>query len=390
MTRAILITLLLFLGACGAKVRVDDALKLGTPRTVAVLPMEYPPGVTRERVQYIRESLLGELKNSGFTVLDDTITMRVCSSPVCPERAVLSEKYFADGFFALEVASVSRNNFLAGYYNSIRGKLSLANREGKNLIVVDNTESERGGLLFNSGQIIQGVISQIRNADVDAFERLADAFVRTLVGKIPVPGRSVAANEGGSVSIGAVTVSKSKDDGDTLCVTGTPDSAAFLLVGRDRTNLRETKPGTYCARLRIEDLSTAAGAASVELRSPYGSIVRQPLDLALDACEIRGLVRVQRDDGKEQVVIQCTKTVRSKPVGDQCGTVQTCEKHRFFIYHAKTAFGPFRKVGETRGPEWSVPKGLRTPEAVFQVVAVDEHGDFSVPVRAKIVTEAKG
>lgn len=379
------------LSACGPKVASNEALKKGTPRAVAVLPSNYPSGVQRERVDYLRRSLLLELKESGFTVLDDAAVSKICSSPACPEKTELASKYLVDGFFTFTLESVARNNFLAGYYNSIVGTLSLQNRDGVELIRVDNRESERGGLLFNSGQIIQGVLSQIRNSDSDSFGRLADTFTRTLVEKIPSPKKTAFEDEGAAVSINEIRLRRQKGSADEICVRATPEAMAYLLLPRERSNLRETTPGLYCARLRLEDLSSLKSEIFVEVRSPYGNSARKPLQSIAMTCDLKGLVKVEESNTGKRLVISCTEV---KPgtgsAGEKCPTVQMCADHRFLVYRAPAPLGPFKRVAELRGVTWPLPPDPRSEQSSYQVVAVDEHGDFSVPEPAQAPSSGKG
>ena len=381
-----------YLVACGPKVITTEDLKSGTPRSVALLPLNYPSGIQRERVDYLRSSLTSELKNSGFIVIDENIVMKTCSTPACPEEKVLSEKYFVDGFFTLELTSITRNSFIAGYYNAISGKLALANKNHKSLIEVEHTESERGGLLFNSGQIIQGVISQIKNSNKDSYGSLADRFAQTLVSKVPSPLHATREDEGSSVSIQRITITKNKFSADEICAMATPASMAFLVLPGQHANLREAAPGKYCGIFRPEDLPSDRSKVKIEVRSPYGSSARQSLGSdSNNDCNLKGLVRVQSQGISKQLVIACTRRSNSgKFLDENCGEhIQSCPEHRFLVYSAVSPIGPFTKVAELRNSAWQIPAAARKSEAVYQVVAVDKHGDFSVPESATFTAEAK-
>lgn len=383
------VALLCSLSACSAKVTQKAPLEFGAPQSVALLPTDLPSGVQREKVDAIRQAILAELRNSGYTVLDDSIVHRVCSASQCPESSELVSKYFVDGFFNLELGSVSRSNFLAGYVNAIRGTLALSDRDRRELIRVQKTESERGGLLFNTGQLLQGVLSQIRNSEERSFDRLADSFAQALVSKIPRPQGGSAEVEGSSVAISKVDLKHNPDGSDEVCTLATPQSMAFLLLNGRKANLREISPGKYCARIRLDDFPPASSELTVEVRSPYGSAARQRLASDLSACDLRGLVRVESTGATKRLVVACTRVKPgSDPIGDGCeDKVQTCIDHRFLIYQAQTPLGPFKKIGETRGVAWNLPRMEMPDSTVYQVVAVDPHGDFSVPER---VAEKKG
>ena len=123
---------------------------------VALLPTLAGPGIQRENAAYLQAAVENELRNHGYIVLEEAVVNRVCSADAaCPRREILTERYGADGFFQLTIESVSRNNFLAGFVNVISGTLSLKSAAGIELASISQDQSERGGLLFNSGQIFQ-------------------------------------------------------------------------------------------------------------------------------------------------------------------------------------------------------------------------------------------
>ena len=380
--RAVLFLLLLALVAgCGPKVITSEALKNGTPRALAVLPINYPSGVQRERADYLRSALISDLRQRGFVVLDDNVITTVCSSPDCPQRTALTSKYLADGIVALHLDSVARNNFLAGYYNAITGELTLANRSGLQLLEVQHTESERGGLLFNSGQIIQGIISQINNSEKNSFSRLADKFAKTLVSKIPAPAATSLEDEAAEVAIKAVKLTPIKTGGEEICVSATPQSMAFVLLPGQRANLREISPGQYCSRLRVADITTDMSTLSVEVRSPYGKSARQALKSGFASCDLDGLVSVRTQGASKKLVLSCA------PALSKCDDrFQSCGAHHFIIYRAESPLGPFTKVAEVRDLAWQIPIQGKADSALYQVVAVDKHGNFSVPAAVDVTS----
>ncbi|MBN8547675.1 MAG: hypothetical protein J0M12_00020 [Deltaproteobacteria bacterium] len=371
---ALLLATLLTAIGCGPKVVKSPALDNGTPKAVAVLPVNYPSGVQRERVDYIRASLISELRRKGFIVLDESAINAVCSTPDCPRSKELASKYLADGIVTLHLDSVARNNFLAGYYNTITGDLSLKNREGVQLIEVKHTESERGGLLFNTGQLIQGVISQLNNSEKSSFSRLADKFTDTLVSKIPPPEVSATEDEGSTVAIKSIKLTPLKGGGDEICAYATPGSMAFVLLPGQRSNLREVQPGEYCSRLRIADAAGDMSNISVEVRSPYGKSARKALKSDYAVCDLDGLLNVRAQGASQKLVLEC------RPADSACDSrFQNCGAHRFIIYRAANPLGPYTKVAEVQSLSWPIPKRDLKDSATYRVVAVDKHGNFSVP-----------
>ena len=272
--RQVVVALLLLLFGCGPKVTVHPEYSERSTDTVALLPSSVPEGMQRERVAYFRDLLRLELENAGFLLLDEAIVRRVCATPVCAEKQRLLDTYEVNGFFLLEVASTQRVNFFAGYYNAVEGSLTFQDPAGQDLVSVEHTESSRGGVVFESGQVIQGIINQVRNSEGDAVNRLGPKFVRTLVSKIPQRMKKTQLSKAVEVSISQVETREVKPLVSEVCLQGTENGIAALLVNGQKATLRQTTPGRYCGIFRLEQ---GINNATVELRSPYGTSVRRSL-----------------------------------------------------------------------------------------------------------------
>ena len=186
----ILTILILLLSACGPTVSLSPQLKDKEIKSIAVLPVSTKSVIKRERLDYLRDSLAKELQGNGFSITDDSVIDKVCSNNECPERNILTTKYGADVIAKLDIDSIDRTNFIAGFYNTITGSLTLQDKSGADLAKIDHTQREKGGLLFNSGQVIQGLKSTLNNFGDDQFSALGDEFAKTLVAKIPKPSKS--------------------------------------------------------------------------------------------------------------------------------------------------------------------------------------------------------
>ncbi len=266
--------------ACGPKVTVHPMFAERSADVVTLLPSAIPDGVQRERVAYFRDLLRLELDNAGFVLLDDSLVRAVCSTPACEERNTLTEKYKVKGFFQLEIDSTRRVNFLAGYYNAVSGNLAFHDWEGEELIRVEHTQSSQGGLVFESGQIIQGVINQVRNSREDPVNEVGAKFVRTLVREVPGRMKVRKLNSVVEVDITEVKTRNLKPSVSEVCVHGTKGGIAALVLDGRKSTLRQTEPGTYCGIFRLEnDLDQTSGAL-VELRSPYGTAVRRAITVS--------------------------------------------------------------------------------------------------------------
>lgn len=351
-----------FAAGCSApKVRPAPALSKSPLRTLAVLPPT-AAAASRERLAALREALENELSNSGFNIIDHGVVDTVCSDDACPRRHELTAKYPLDGFVQLTVRSAARTNFVAGYYNSISGELAITDTEGLPLLTIEHTESERGGLLFNSGQLIEGVITQIRNSDDDSFANLAAKFAQTIVTHIPAPvgaPPSVAALE-----IEHAMIAAESDSVYRVCFDGSARAFGYLVLkNKQRSNLREVGSGRYCGNYLVADPSQFAGA-ELEIRSAFGDA--RAISLGALPPEASG-----RCDGE----LALTTTNGRATLASPCPQVTAA----VLIYRAPSEIGPFVKVAEARGSQWIDRSTTKGALPVYALIAVDKNGIMSTP-----------
>jgi hypothetical protein len=262
---------------CGPKVSISPEANKKLTTTIAILPVIASSGIQRERVDYIQQLLRAELENSGFLVLDDGIIKKFCNSSGCQEREEIAQNYGADAFFEMQLDSTSRVNFFAGYYNSISGVLNVSDTRGGELVKISHTERERGGVVFESGQILQGIVSQVNNSRDKYSERLGSRFIRKIVSKIPKNKKREIQE---SQVIGRISKLSSvpiREQVSQVCLEGTENSTAVLVLGRRMSTLRQISPGKYCGIFRSETL-VSVGRISAELRSPFGVVARKELE----------------------------------------------------------------------------------------------------------------
>ncbi|MCO6431094.1 MAG: hypothetical protein J5J00_09560 [Deltaproteobacteria bacterium] len=379
---------LLALQGCSPKVSIAPAAEGGELQTLAVLPPEYNAKLQREKVEAIRDSLETELRNRGFVVLADRLVDELCSSPQCPERSQLAERYQVDGFVSLDLRSVSRANFLAGYYNAIRGIMTISDVNATSLVSVEHTQSERGGLLFHSGQVFQGLISQVENTEEKSFQRLSAKFAETLASKVPKP--QALETNAVTVAIESTSVKRIQPQLFEICIDATPNSLGSVLINNRRSTLREIANGRYCGTFFL-DRSIVENHIMAELRSPFGNAVRKEISSLpeLEVCDLDNKVFVKKAGQNSRIEVACTK-VDKRPVidGSLCGSnIQDCSKDKLFVFRSPTRLGPYLKVAEVRSPVWT--DSARSGKAFYQVVAVSPSGVWSLPEDASEPKEKK-
>lgn len=270
------------IGGCAGHITVSKDFAKKKLSAYALLPisagMKSPPA--EQKLIFIEDSVASALRSSGYNMVDQKAVRSVCKSADCQSIESLRDQFGVDGVFLLNIDSVSRNNFLAGYVNLISGTLKLNSIDGKQLVFIEHTESERGGVLFNSGQVIQGVISQIENSGDSGFARLANKFSAQIVQRIPKSDHIAGDKLGDQIQISHVESNKLQTRVYKICATGTPKAMGTILIDKKQTTLREVSPGNYCTILYIDPMTNKFGSAVVSLKSAFGRSIRREVDLS--------------------------------------------------------------------------------------------------------------
>jgi hypothetical protein len=367
------VTLLFVVVLTGCGPTLTSTLPTGgtLPKSVAVLPADYAVDIPRERVDAIHAAAVNALRNQDFLVVEAPVVREICSSPQCPELDTIAQRYLVDGFISLQIASLSQNNFLAGYYDALSGELRFNDRSGRELARVHHTERSRGGLIFESGQILQGILAQVKRTTDSGFDTLAAKFATRLVGALPPPtrGNRPAQREGTEVAIAGSSAAWSAAQTYRVCVRGTPLSFASLLLDSRRTALREVTPGEYCGNFSAL-ITPARESASVELRTAFGNTVRRDITLPLDPpCtpqERLSLTPATATTAPE-ITVRCAK-VGSDRSQEQSGCSQTvpyCVASKVTLYTADSESGPFTKAGDLTRAHGEIPPARAVVQAVF-------------------------
>ena len=375
-----LVVLLLSLASgCGPSRTVTPAFDAIKPQTFAVLPVKTEEAIRDQRIDYLRTAVEVELKNEGFSLLDSSLTDRQCSSTACDPGSISPKDLGVDSFLQLSIDSLSRNNFGLGYYNTIAGTLQIVGPGNQELARVEHQESERGGLIFQSGQIIQGIKESVENLGDDSYNKLAEKFARTIVAALPKPNREQ--NNAVTVTLDGTETKKLSPGVFEICAKGTPKALANLIINRSKTNLRETAPGNYCGIYHI-DAGVRPEMVAVELRSPFGNPVRKTISLNVTApCDLSEGVRLVKENNSNKLELSCISFPNKKESVITCESdAATCEANKVLVFRSSNAYGPYEKVAELTSGSWidrarSLPK-----ETVYQVIPIDRDGIPSKPV----------
>lgn len=395
------------------KSSLSGAPGIGSPHTLAVLPAVAKATLPRERVQYIHENLIRDLTSSGYRVLDDVFVKKICSTPECLERNQIAAKYPVDAFVELKIDSISRNNFFAGYVNAISGSIRFVSSDGIELVSVTHTAQERGGLLFNSGQLLQAVSTTISNTEEDSTKQLAEKFVKEMVSKLPnAPLVANGKRKETPVNLTADSTFSGRPGLDPseemeinlaeswieplggarfkICAKGSPGQAGFVLIGWSRSALIEQSPGTYCRVLLIDPQLQSPARFAVELRSPFGVVTQKPLAIdAIQFCSLNGLINMA------SVTNSDLRFTKFKKVGG--GVEQNaadCNLAKVIVYDAPEQKGPYIRLGQTNFNSNTEAINLKRDKSKvsnspqqnnklknnFALVAIKENGLQSAPL----------
>lgn len=275
-----LLSTLCGLTACGPKVQISPEFVPFRPPYIALLPVDAPSSIQRERAAYLVELLRIGLEDKGYVLLDADVVERYCADVSCqPGRAALVKQFGVTKFVSLKLESISNVNFVAGYYSALSGELQLQEADASVLYEAIHTERDSGGVILESGQLIQAVINQARSGEEGAIDDLSSGFVDELLDKLP-SGLEIAQNEAGrAVAIETAEVSTYRGAVKRVCVKGTQGSLAWLhsKSAKSRAELKEVSRGLYCGVFRLVGPWSLDSGLRVELRSAFGDVARQKI-----------------------------------------------------------------------------------------------------------------
>lgn len=382
--RSIIVFLLVFIlqsAACGPTIHKGTSLEQASIQRVAVLPAAVETDIRRERADYIRASLLRELSSSGYVLLDENVVKKICPDAECANRRVLHEKYDVDTFAVVHLKSVDRYNFGAAFYNTISGELKLVNSKNEELFSIEHTEREKGGLLFNSGQVIQGLISTFENTGDDSFNKLAERFAKNIALKLPPPAGGSALAKVSDVNITETLVSPLGGSRVRICVKGNSGSSAQFVVDQIRIPLREVTAGEYCGALLAGGLVQPGSRVRTELRSAFGVPAQQVLSAApFLSCTPENFLRRTMKGQASGIELGCASNLSAEEKQACEVKRNVCSGSQYYVYRANSPAGPFEKVGSFSEPSWTDKKPNGGNGGTYAVVAISKDGTSSVPV----------
>lgn len=363
--RNFLLSLCFIIVGCSSAPTVSPKFDSYKIRTIALLPTTTTDEISRERVQAIEKSILISLQNSGYLVLDPALTNKFCTTSNC-DKATLARKHLVDAFFQLSLDSAAKRSFLAGYYYTISGNLKLFDKSGTTLVDVPHTQREGGGLLFQTGQVLQGLKETLNDFDGSSFNALGERFAQDIVEKLPPINKQRQDIQPPSVSLVSVSTRPLSPGVYEICAKGTSSMLAYLVVGPSKSNLRESSLGNYCGVYRLDNLPKAP---SVEITSPFGTAIRQDLTgVAGSQCSRITTAELSSSSSTPVIRTSCQNTDGS------CAT--DCRPSKVIVYQANSELGPYVRLVETSNTQVPVSKSV----PYLSAASIDNRGVPSLPV----------
>lgn len=330
------------------------------PPQASLLPLQSETPLARETEAAVQESIAGALRNRGF---------------------LLSRGGSEGGAqIQVEIDSFSRTSGLIGHVNTIGGVLTVRDSNSQVLVKTRHSEVERGGLLFNSGQVLKGLKSEVSNLGKDNFEQWIDRFADGLARSLPRPTKSTVEQLGERPEIKQASLQK-VDQQFQVCAEGSPMMSARVRASTLELPLGElSEGGRYCALLPdyVDAVEVAAG--TVEITSPFGLSARSPITTSLQAtaCDVQAL-QGTLSKGALMVVPLCS--ARSA----NCGSAQSCAAERYRLYQIDPS-GAFAVIGEFQAGEDDVSVSA-SPSGEFRAFRVPSSG-FPAPIKFSVLSES--
>jgi hypothetical protein len=311
---------------CSAKLTGDKSFqpRSSNPYVFQVTALKDSPD--SERIKIISNLVSHELKQKGYLLLDQEYVDRTCKEEAKKTSIIISNnstpftcdplKTFIeqdiDGVITLSISKVSTNDFTLGFFNYVTGSLTISDINGKEKLKSTFTQRERGGLLFDSGQVIVSFRDQMTNGGEEGFHSVATRFSRSLVQVLPKPFYNDS-----NVVVGdlrGINIQMLNEKEISICAEGTPGLEARLHFSGLRTELREELPGKYCGIFLYD---SEWKNPEISLKTSFGSEVRKPITLpSYPICNLSEFIRAEKSKGKElEVSVRCV--FPKKPISEK-------------------------------------------------------------------------
>jgi hypothetical protein len=297
---------MIFILACsrsGSAITAHDKESLATVKALVYLQPIAKQDVPRELLQSLDQQIRSELHNRGYVFLDPVIATQYCPNVTCTK---LPASYPIDAIARFTLNKLNHINAIIGHYSEMAGTLTFYKPDGSKLFAIKEALKERGGLVFNLGQIFKGIVATIKNNAQDRYNLLAEKLARNIALNLPQNNKEQALlSEQLIPKVNKVTATKEKATAfykpspytsamlndrkfaTRICLYGTSDNLAYLVIRgesglRSEIRMPEIQKGIYCRTVASEIIKQAEKAQKnsdsgvyVELKTPFGNSIRR-------------------------------------------------------------------------------------------------------------------
>lgn len=338
------------------------------PRTVAILPFEGEVD-QEEKLAFLRQIFSHYLINNGFEQLRLEIVDQVLEQQKLTPRSdlkTLGQALQVEGIIRGEIHSISNvNAAYLGYRSNIEGRITLHDVAQGDLIWESlRDEYDYGGVIVYSGQVIEGISTQIDNSRDIGFLRLAEKFSQQVVKSAP---KQTLISDTPPPQITRISAQTSSSGtllkmGDTLSVecSGTPGMQASLQLEGAKFKLlvpmSETQSGQYQGSFQIQrGFSNETFSLLVKLTDPFNRQGRKKYE------ERMFQVHASPPEPPNKLTFQ-NNTLRWEGSATE-----------YLVYGSETETIVPKKIGKTTQNSFLIP----TPYKVLLVCAIDREGLLS-------------
>jgi hypothetical protein len=379
--RRLFLLLLTFLASCGPVVQSSVPLNSLAIQTVALLPIQSKVPVQRELLTQLQSALEVALEGRGYVIINQNLTGSLCegksrTNKSCLYAADLSEQFGVDAFFQFELTSSRSSNFILAKYKEVGGRLNILNPDLKKVASIDSKVRVTGGVLLNSGQLVEGVKTSLYQ---DSGNPIVYKMVSQLASSLPVPRSQIGVlpDAFNRPNVSNIDVRPLGDGRYQLCLNtdGAYDDV-FLQIDSQRAALTSVEAHRFCGKYYLGDLVTPESQVSLVVYSVYGLRTEVNLDqLAFAECSASML--------QSAIDNRACQDVSSKDTHGSCPQrFKHCNIAEFALFKKDSGQDVYRQVSSIASNANSLNAALSDTLASEEVrlVAHSKNGSTSIPI----------
>lgn len=255
MSRRFISIVFLIITSCSSSTIILAPKPDTVPAQIVLRPLALEVELTNEHRTAVYRVVLAALRNRGYLVAESAPAAPSVQSAQLPSAVIT-------------ITSLRRDSVLAGHINRISGTIQILDLDGRPIAEGTHTEVEKGGLLFNTGQLFKGIQSELANIDNSGFDDWIERFAAALVQTLPKPAPVGIDTLTLTPAIEQVHITSSHTN-HQVCFRSSTGQQALLRLQNNTFPMREINAtGRYCVALQPRHFS--APNATIIIESPLG------------------------------------------------------------------------------------------------------------------------